>query len=91
MKRCYYSESIENFLRTDENAILGVLVRNHEFSSEQPQTDAWLLQIQFLKKALGAREGFVYLEYAIPRMGKRIDAVVVDTNVIFVIGTTRLI
>lgn len=85
MKRCYYSDSIQNFLLTDEDSIVGALVRNHEFASEPPQTDAWLFQIQFLKEALCARQGFVYLEYAIPRMGKRIDAVIVDENVVFVL------
>ena len=85
MRRCYYSDSIQNFLSTDEDSIIGVLVRNHEFASEPPQTDAWLFQIQFLKDVLRTRQGFVYLEYAIPRMGKRIDAVIVDENVIFVL------
>lgn len=85
MKRCYYSDSIENFLQTSENSILGELVREHTFSTELPQQDAWLFQISFLKQALQRRRGFVYFEYAIPRMGRRIDVVVVDQNVIFVI------
>jgi hypothetical protein len=47
--------------------------------------DAWLSQIEFLKSSLSDRSGHIYFEYAIPRMGKRIDTVVVDHNVIFVI------
>jgi hypothetical protein len=85
MKRCYYSDSIQNFLNTDENAILGELTRNNEFSTEPAQRDSWLSQIEFLKSALRERSGHIYFEYAIPRMGKRIDTVVVDHNVIFVI------
>ncbi|MEO8648178.1 MAG: DUF2075 domain-containing protein [Acidobacteriota bacterium] len=85
MKRCYYSDSIQNFLQADGNTILGELVVNNEFPTEPTQRDAWLSQIDFLKQSLSARKGFVYFEYAIPRMGKRIDTVVIDQNVIFVI------
>lgn len=85
MKRCYYSDSIHRFLSTDENSILGDLVRNNEFPTEPAQRDAWLSQIEFLKTSLSDRSGHIYFEYAIPRMGKRIDTVVVDHNIIFVI------
>jgi Uncharacterized conserved protein (DUF2075) len=85
MKRCYYSDTIENFLLRDENAIVGQLVVNSEFPTEPTQRDAWQSQIQFLKDSLRERTGHIYFEYAIPRMGRRIDTVVVDTNVIFVI------
>ena len=85
MKRCYYSDSIEDFLIADENAIVGQLVLNNEFPTEPTQRDAWQFQIHFLKDSLRERKGHIYFEYAIPRMGRRIDAVVVDANVIFVI------
>ena len=85
MRRYYYSASIHDFLSTDENSILGELVQSNEFPTEPTQRDAWLFQIQFLKDSLHDRTGFVYFEYAIPRMGKRIDAVIVDQNVIFVL------
>jgi hypothetical protein len=85
MNRCYYSDSISQFLDTNENSIVGDLVINNEFPTEPAQRDAWIEQIKFLKDALRERNGFIYFEYAIPRMGKRIDTVVVDQNVIFVI------
>lgn len=85
MKRCYYSDSIPTFLSTNDNAILGDLVLHNEFPTEPAQRDAWLSQIEFLKHSLSDRSGHIYFEYAIPRMGKRIDTVVVDHNVIFVI------
>ena len=85
MKRCYYSDSIQKFLLTDEHSIVGELVLNNEFATEPTQRDAWLGQIQFLKESLREREGFIYFEYAIPRMGKRIDTVIVDQHVIFVV------
>ncbi|MCW5956449.1 MAG: DUF2075 domain-containing protein [Pyrinomonadaceae bacterium] len=85
MKRCYYSQSIENFLIADVNAVIGELALNNEFTLELGQKEAWQTQISFLKESLKDRTGFIYLEYSIPRMGKRIDTVIVDRNVIFVI------
>lgn len=85
MNRAYYSDSIQNFVVDDENRIIGELVRNHEFATEQPQIDAWLFQIRFLKEALRTANGSIHFEYSIPRMGKRIDVVVVVESVIFVL------
>src|SRR5688500_18836336 len=85
MKRCYYSDSIQKFLLSDEHSIVGELVLNNEFATEPTQRDAWLGQIHFLKESLRERDGFIYFEYAIPRMGKRIDTVIVDQHVIFVV------
>lgn len=85
MKRSYYSSSIEEFLSTDINAIIGALALNNQFTLEIGQKDAWYNQIFFLQNELISRSGQIYFEYAIPRMGKRIDTVIVDRNVIFVV------
>jgi hypothetical protein len=44
---------------------------------EPPQRDAWLQEIAILKKSRQGLDGTLFLEFNIPRMGKRIDAVVV--------------
>ncbi len=85
MRRFYYSDPIADFLAKPSNSIIGDLVLNNEFPTEATQRDAWLFQIEFLKASLKDRTGQIYFEYAIPRMGKRIDAVVIDQNLIFVI------
>ncbi|MDQ3220822.1 MAG: DUF2075 domain-containing protein [Acidobacteriota bacterium] len=85
MKRSYYSDSIEDFLATDESAILGILASSNEFPTEPTQRDAWEFQILSLKKILLGRKGFVYFEFAIPRMGRRIDVVVIEKSIIFVL------
>lgn len=85
MKRSYYSATISDFISSDENSILGELSRNSEFPVEQSQINAWEYQIQCLKEALGNRNGLISFEYAIPRMGRRIDALVVVRHIIFVI------
>ena len=85
MKREYYSDSITTFLNTKPDEILGKLVRNNNFDLGQNQRDAWLEEISILHKVLSCHQGSVYFEYSIPRMGKRIDVVLLIGPVIFVI------
>jgi len=85
MKREYYSDSIANFLKTTPDEILGILARNNDFSLEQTQRDAWLEEINILQKVLSHFEGAIYFEYSIPRMGKRIDVVLLIGPAIFVL------
>ena len=86
-RRAYYADSIETFLlRTDEE-VLGRLVQASPFSVEPSQRDAWLAQMTILRAALAdfRRQGQVYFEFSVPRLGKRIDVVLVIQHVVFVI------
>src|SRR5439155_18554394 len=85
MKRDYYSSSIANFLKTSTNEILGSLVRSSGFTIEQTQRDAWLEEIAILKNDLSNIDGTIYFEYSIPRMGKRIDTVLLIGSALFVL------
>lgn len=85
MKREYYSDSISDFLHRSNDEILGILAQGSDFALEQTQRDAWVEQIRILKSALRIYKGSVYFEYAIPRMGRRIDVVLVISSVIFVL------
>ena len=87
MKREYYSSSIEKFYRTSTDEIIGILTRQSEFAVEQTQRIAWESQVKILKEILVPYKdgGYVYFEYSIPRMGKRIDVVLVIKSVIFVL------
>src|SRR6185312_8009918 len=85
MRRAYYSSSITDFLAANPNAIIGELTRAHARNLEQTQLNAWLEQINSLKRVLTSRSGRIYFEYAIPRMGKRIDVVLLIGPVIFVL------
>ena len=85
MRRAYYSSSITDFLQTSPNEIIGELTRAHARSLEQTQLNAWLEQISILKPVLLDREGRIYFEYGIPRMGKRIDVVLLIGPVVFVL------
>jgi hypothetical protein len=85
MKRDYYSDSIANFLNTSTNEVLGTLARNSGFTIEQTQRDAWLEEIAILKIALRNIDGSIYFEYSIPRMGKRIDTVLLIGSALFIL------
>ena len=85
MQRSYYDSSIKDFLKADPKNIIGSLATNSQFADEQTQKFAWLRQIEILKKALNSTEGKIYFEYSIPRMGQRIDVVLVIKSVILVL------
>ena len=85
MKREFYAESIENFLKTSSEEILGTIAIENEFTLEQTQRDAWLVEINILKEILIPYKGSIYFEYSIPRMGQRIDVVVIIGPVIFIL------
>ena len=85
MQRAYYSDTIAAFLDTEPRAIQGDLSKNSEGAIEQAQIGSWAHQIQLLKSVMKGLEGKIYFEYSIPRMGRRIDVVVVVGAVIFVL------
>ena len=86
MQRSFYTASIAEFRSHSRNAILGQLVQGSSFAVEQTQRDAWLTQVDILQVVLADyhESGSVYFEYNIPRLGKRIDAVVLIGGVMFV-------
>jgi len=85
MNRAYYSDTIENFLKTGDTKILGDLAISHTHALEDLQKNAWIRQIAILKSTLFDLSGFVFFEFAIPRMGKRVDNVVIINDLIFII------
>jgi len=86
MNRAYYKNSISNFISEDKNSILGQLSLNHSNRQlEDLQKNAWVKQIEILKNQLIGFEGQIYFEFAIPRMGKRVDNIIIIEDSIFVI------
>ena len=85
MKRQYYSDSIKNFIRCPVNELIGELVLGNSFSLEETQKFAWVKEIEILQSVLQLFDGSIYFEYSIPRMGKRIDVVLLIGPVIFIL------
>lgn len=89
----FYINSIEEFLRDDPKRIIGILTAESGiagfYQQQHTQTLAWSKQLTILKENLSIlsskNQGGVLLEYPIPRRAKRIDAVLILNNLIFVI------
>ncbi|MBS0365515.1 MAG: DUF2075 domain-containing protein [Proteobacteria bacterium] len=77
----------------DPSTVLGHLTKNSDNDIVPAQIEAWAHQIAFLKARVMGLSGSVFLEFNIPRMGRRIDAVLLIDAVIFVVefkvGETR--
>jgi Uncharacterized conserved protein (DUF2075) len=87
MKRAYYAAPVELFLASNVDQVLGRLTAASEFSVDLTQRDAWQQEITVLRQALMpyVGRGRVYLEFVVPRLGKRIDAVLLIDHVILVV------
>lgn len=85
--RSYYSASIERFLHQSDAEILGIIHSNDDSTETMiQQRNTWAFQIQILKDQLCSfADGRVIIEYTIPRMGKRVDTVVIYHNIVFLI------
>jgi hypothetical protein len=82
---CAFAADIASFLAMDDGTIEGVLTRTVDYSLTPEQRLAWRHQLPILRRALAGLAGWIYLEYEIPRLGRRVDAVVVVPQGVVVI------
>ena len=90
IKRYFYGDSIEGFLSMPESQIIGELTTAHtslHSSLQGMQADAWREEIELLKNVLLSYidRGHIYFEYSIPRMGRRIDVVLLIDGVVLLL------
>lgn len=84
--RSYYSSEIEDFLHDTTDHVFSEMVKSHGFELNDLTRDSWLSEIDVLKNQLSAvKSGRIMLEYTIPRMGKRVDAVFIYSGLIFLL------
>lgn len=86
MKRAYFAAPVSEFLQLSAAHVLGILVSNSQFETTPEQRDAWKGQISILRRHLNIDKhggGHLFFEYAIPRMGKRVDVVMIFNGLIF--------
>lgn len=81
--RSWYASSIADFLTCDPSQILGELSRHAGDGHFTDQRNAWLTQIDILHHELSGLCGWVFFEFEIPRMGRRIDVILVIHSVVF--------
>jgi Uncharacterized conserved protein (DUF2075) len=95
MKQAYFHSTIEDFLNINEDEIIGKLNKaGTSFASQWTiTTTSWDSSIQILKKSFlelieidaTVKNWHILLEYEIPRLSSRIDAVIIAGDLIFVI------
>jgi hypothetical protein len=78
----YYQASIQVFRCESVESIIGKLtLRSGSVDGEQKE--AWVQEIQLLQRALLGLSGTIFLEFTVPRIGDRIDAVLITHGIIF--------
>ena len=95
--RCLYNSDIETFLDKDKDSILGILCENYHGDALTTTREAWIGEIQILKNQLTSWKNSnaqIIFEYDIPRLGKRLDTVLLLNGIIFClefkVGETKL-
>ncbi|WZL87765.1 DUF2075 domain-containing protein [Salinimicrobium sp. 3283s] len=85
MLNSYYKDDIQTFINKSREEIIGEITLSNQFDSNRKQNKSWELQIYILQKVLKSYSGTIFFEFSIPRMGKRVDALVIIQNTVFVI------
>lgn len=96
--RCLYFDSINTFLSEKREYIFGVLCENYHGDAPTTTREAWIKEIDLLQKVLVPfhhLDGRIVFEYDIPRLGKRIDVVLLMKGIIFClefkVGESRIL
>lgn len=88
INRFFYKSSITNFLKTPVDTIFGQMSLADEMDTAATQKYAWEQEIEIMKESLKPYHGedaWILFEYTIPRLGKRVDVVVLLRERVFVI------
>lgn len=85
MLNYYYSDTIKTFLNKSKETIIGEISVNGRLGHINTELFAWEFQINLLQKILVQYEGQLFFEFSIPRMGKRVDCLLIIKNIVFVI------
>ena len=88
ISRYYFKSELSSFVDDDIDRIFGIISRTDEGDSVREQKFAWSEEIEIMQVVLQSwkdEKGEIIFEYSIPRLGKRIDVVLLLRGIIFVI------
>jgi len=85
MLNYYYSDKLTKFQQKLPETIIGEISVNGRLGHINTELYAWEYQINVLKAILQNHEGHIFFEFSIPRMGKRVDCLLIIKNIVFVI------
>lgn len=84
--RYLYHATFQKFLSTDSREIFGIFHKNFHGNVQTTTREAWESEITLLQNVLHTwkeEKGDIVFEYDIPRLGKRIDVVLLLRGIIF--------
>ncbi len=85
--RSFYSATIKQFLKESLAEIIGI-IHSNDVSAETSklQSNTWQEEVRILKEQLKlSPDGKIIFEYTIPRMGKRVDVVLLLKNIVYLL------
>jgi len=96
--RCLYDNDILTFLLQEKKSVFGVLCEGYHGDALTTTREAWLGELEILHISLKPwkhSDGRVIFEYDIPRLGKRVDVVLLLKGIIFClefkVGETKIL
>ncbi len=85
--RCLFDSSFDSFLYEKPKSVLGTLCSSYHGEANTNTVEAWEAEIGIMKATLSQcvekEKGRIIFEYDIPRLGKRIDVVLLYKGIIF--------
>lgn len=96
--RCLFYSDFSLFLYKDIDSVFGALCDNYHGDALTTTREAWKSEIEIMRDVvskLNDRDGQIIFEYDIPRLGKRIDLVLLYRGIVFCIefkvGESRIL
>lgn len=84
--RCLYHSDFLSFLSQSTDSVFGMLCDSYHGDALTTTREAWKSEIEIMKSVLSAlpdKTGKIIFEYDIPRLGKRIDVVLLYRGIVF--------
>ena len=84
--RCLYHSDFLSFLSQSTDSVFGMLCDSYHGDALTTTREAWKSEIKIMKSVLSAlpdQTGQIIFEYDIPRLGKRIDVVLLYRGIVF--------
>ena len=96
--RCLFDSDLKTFLEKEQKAAFGELCDKYHGDALTTTREAWLKEIEILQNVLISwkeSDGRIIFEYDIPRLGKRLDVVLLLKGIIFClefkVGESRIL
>ena len=86
--RCMYENTITGFLQEEGMYVFGIINDKYHGDARSTTRDAWKKEISIMKDSLSLlkdKRGQIIFEYDIPRLGKRVDVILLYSGIIFCI------